>query len=140
MIRTYQKGDGARVLVQPEQALEARNFARFFDDIVSYTLTDNDGMIKAVFGYRLNGLKQAEAFAIIGKNIAPSGLLEIIRFLHVFIPLKMQEKNVSSLKITVKKDFLNAHRLARFLGFSYLADLPAFYLNQDYQLFERKLK
>jgi len=138
MIRTYQKGDGARVLVQPEQSLEARTFACFFDDIISYTVTDKDGMIKAVFGYRLSGLNHAEAFALIGKNIEAGGLLEIVRFLKLFIPLKMREKNVSLLRITVKKDFLNGNRLARLLGFSHIADLPAFYLNQDYQLFERK--
>lgn len=140
MIRTYQKGDGLRVSVQEVQRLESLEFAGCFDEIEAYTLTDKDGVVSAVFGYRLTALHHAEAFALIGKNIGRAGLLELIRFLKCFIPLKMRERNVCSLLVTVKKDFINGRRLADFLGFSHAAELPCFYLNQDYQLFERKLK
>lgn len=140
MIRTYQKGDGLRVLVQEVQRLESLEFAGCFDDIVSLTETDENGNVLAVFGYRLTALHHAEAFALIGKNIGRAGLLELIRFLKCFIPLKMTEQNVCSLLVTVKKDFFNGRRLAKFLGFSHVAELPCFYLEQDYQLFERKLK
>jgi hypothetical protein len=40
--------------------------------------------------------------------------------------------------MTVKKDFRAGRRLAELIGFYFAAELPRFYLDEDYQLFERK--
>ncbi|MBR2273253.1 MAG: hypothetical protein IJ864_00230 [Alphaproteobacteria bacterium] len=139
MIRKYLFHDALKVILQPEQAAEAAEFACFFDDIKSYTLVDDNGGVLAVFGYRLASALEAECFALIGANCGKK-MLSLVRFLQTEIPLVMQKKCLNRAIFTVQKNFAAAYRLAVLLGFHCVAELPNFYLNIDYLLFERKIK
>ena len=135
MIRGYQKGDGQLVLVQAEQNKEAI-FAEEFDRLYAYTLADKEG-VYAVFGWRFGEEKEtAECFALVSKTIG-NRLIEIVKFLRQQIPFLMKKYQVKRVIMTVKKNFIAGERLARLIGFSYASDLPRFFLDEDYQLFER---
>lgn len=137
MITAYKKGDAKRVVVQSEQVKEASVFAQCFDEIYAYTLKDKKGKIYAVFGWRQSDDISGECFALLGKNCRYK-LLEIIRFFKREIPAVMQRYHFKYAFITVKKNFLPARRLAKLLDFYLAAELPLFFDDTDYQLFERK--
>jgi len=137
MIRRYQKGDAQSLAVQVAQTEEAQFFADEFQHIFAYTLCDEKA-VYAVFGWRYGeDEKTAECFALVSGAIGIK-LLELVRFLEKEIPSKMALHLVDCLIITVKKNFVAGRRLAELLGFSLVADLPQFFLGEDYQLFERK--
>lgn len=140
MIVKYQKGDAALIYPQPMQEKEAMEFATFFDTIEAYSLIDEkSGAVAAVFGFRLNDKSTAEGFALLSQ-ISTRYLRELVQFLKIFIPQKMVEAGVKSLMVTVKKNFAAGRKFVSFLGFDYAAELPNFYQNDDYQLFERRIK
>jgi len=137
MIRNYHKGDSFKVKVQSEQVGEASMYADFFDRITAFTLEDDNKEIMAVFGYMICEQNRAECFALIGENIGRN-MLQLVRFLIRFIPVEMRAHHISKVWMTVKKDFRAGRRLAELIGFYFAAELPRFYLDEDYQLFERK--
>ena len=140
MIVKYQKGDAALIYPQPIQEKEALEFATFFDTIEAYSLIDEKcGAVAAVFGFRLNDNCAAEGFALLSQ-ISIRYLRELVQFLKNFIPQKMIETGVKSLLVTVKKNFTAGKKFVSFLGFNYVAELPNFYGEDDYQLFERRIK
>jgi len=136
MIRAYQSGDAHKVLVQKAQIQESI-YADNFENIYAYTLCD-DTAVYAVFGWRMAAPYSAECFALIGQNCRTK-LLELVRFLIREIPIIMRQCYICRVTFTVKKNFLAGERLAKLLGFSFVALLPRFFLNDDYQLFERIL-
>lgn len=137
MIRCYQKGDAQKVLVQEEQKAEAEKFSAFFDDIKAYSLADENDKILAVFGFVINEFQEGECYALLGKNCGKK-MREFIRFGQEKIPLKMREYHLKKAVMTVRKGFVSGERLAHLLGFYVVGLLPKFYLNKDYQLYERK--
>lgn len=139
MIVKYQKGDAALVLPQPMQEKEALEFATFFDTIEGYSLIDEkSGAVAAVFGFRLNDQSTAEGFALLSQ-ISIRYLRELVQFLKNFIPQKMAKIGIESLLVTVKKNFKAGEKFVSLLGFNYAAELPNFYGEDDYQLFERRV-
>ena len=140
MITKYQKGDAALIYPQPMQEKEALEFATFFDTIEAYSLIDEtSGAVAAVFGFRLDDNSIAEGFALLSQ-ISIRYLRELVQFLKNFIPQKMEEIGVKSLLVTVKKNFTAGKKFVSFLGFEHTAELPNFYGEDDYQLFERRMK
>ena len=141
MIRGYLLGDSLKVRVQKKQAEEAACFAAYFDNIKAYTLTDKtQSNVKAVFGYRINRAECAEAYALVGFDIGIGGLLETVHFFKRKIPLLMRQNQVECLQVSIQKDFLQALKLVCLLGFEFRAELPDFFGQRDYQLFERRNK
>lgn len=137
MIRAYQKGDAKHVVVQDEQIKEAKNFVSCFETINAYSLVDDDGTVLAVCGFIINTKSEGECFALLGKYCGKK-LLEFVRFGKKEIPEKMKSLRIKKVFITVRKGFVAGERMARILGFYKVGVLKKFYLNNDYQLYERK--
>ena len=137
MIRKYLFNDALAVCVQQAQQHEANDFADAFNYIEAYTLQDQEGNVLAVCGFSVDEEGCAECFALIGKNIGKY-LLQLVRFLKIEIPRLMIERCVFLVRMTVKKGFKAGERMACLLGFSYVKELPLFYMNCDYLLFERR--
>lgn len=136
MITAYQSGDAFKVEVQDEQKEEAEKFASFFDGIKAYSLIDNDGNIIAVCGYIINENKEGECFALLGKKCGRK-MIEFVRFGQKEIPRVMRLYGLKRGLMTVRKGFLAGERLAHLFGFYAVGLLENFYLNNDYQLYER---
>lgn len=136
-IKDYHIGDALKVDAQKEQKIEAKEFGLFFDEITAYSLCKDD-VILGVFGYEINEDNKAYCYALFSDEIAPY-LRILIRFIKIKTAEVCAKKNVASVMITVKKNFVKAQKFAKLLGFCYLHDLPKFYQDQDYQLFERNL-
>jgi hypothetical protein len=128
--------DARRVKVQKIQRKEAKKFALFFNDIRAYSVVDDNKEIRAVFGYKIGHHQTAECFALRGENMGKF-MPEFVRFLLKEIPKQMKINRVWRVTMSVKKGFDAGVRLARILGFCFVADLPRFYDGEDYQLFER---
>ena len=134
-IRGYQKGDAFKVRAQKEQEAEAKEFGGFFDDITAYSLCE-ENKILGVFGYVIDEKNEAYCYGLLSQNAAPY-LGFLIRFIKKETALVCDQKKVVKVMMTVKKSFDHAGRFAKLLGYSYAKDLPRFYENEDYQLFER---
>ena len=137
MICHYKNGDALHVVVQEAQKNEAKVFACFFDTIHAYSQVDDNGEILAVCGFMINENREGECFALLGKNCGKK-MLELIRFLQKEIPRMMKKHRLTKALMTVEKGFLAGERLAQILGFYVVGVLPQFFLNNDYQLYERK--
>ena len=137
MITSYQTGDAQLVISQKAQREEAAEFAPFFDDIPAYSLIDDEsGAVLAVFGYRLVTEDTAECFALMSE-MCMLRLREMVMFLKQKISEEMRDLFLRRVIMTVKKNFAAGMKFAKILGFHLVAELPDFYLGQDYQLFER---
>ena len=134
-IRAYQKGDALKVAVQKEQENEAKEFGLFFDEICAYSVVD-DEEIFGVFGYVIDEQNEAVCYALFSPKIR-AHLRYLIRFIKKETAFICAQKKVVKVMMTVKKNFVKAKKFAHLLGFCYQRDLPKFYENTDYQLFER---
>ena len=138
MIRKYMKGDAKKVDVQEEQLHEIKAGIDFFDFISAYTLVDNDKIL-GVWGFDFISKNEVQCFALLGKECGKK-IVELIKFLKMRIPLEMNKLKLQRAIFTVKDDFLQAHRMAKMLGFRVVKKLPLFFDGCDYQLYERVLK
>lgn len=134
-VRAYQKGDALRVAVQKEQKNEAKDFGLFFDEICAYSVVDDEA-IEGVFGYVIDEQNEAICYALFSPKIA-SHLRYLIRFIKKETAFICAQKKVVKVMMTVNKNFVKAKKFAKLLGFCYQRDLPKFYQDEDYQLFER---
>ena len=138
MIRRYKKGDARKVDVQEGQMHEVKVGIEFFDYIKAYTLIDN-GKILGVLGFDVISNDEVQCFALLGKECGKK-IVELIKFLKMKIPQEMNKLKLRRAIFTVKDDFLQAHRMARMLGFRVVKKLPLFFDGCDYQLYERVLE
>ncbi len=136
MIRKYRNGDGLKVAVQKAQADEAVEGAAYFDNVGKYSLVRSDGEVAAVFGYAGETGTVADCYALIAGDIGGQ-LIEAVRFFRSEIPLVLERYGFTGVQMTVKKNFAAGARFARMLGFDFAGELPKFYNENDYQLFER---
>lgn len=136
MIRRYKKGDALNVLVQEAQKEEFNEAVQAFDEVGAYSLVGDDGEVLAVFGYALDEGNVADCYALISFN-AGRYLLQAIRFLKAEIFKQAMRLKLSKLRMTVRTGFAAGVRFARLLGFDFTHNLPRFYNEIDYQLFER---
>jgi len=134
-IRAYEKGDAFKVKAQKEQEKEAKEFAGSFDEITAYSLCEGNEIL-GVFGYVIDEKKEACCYAIFSKNVAPF-LGFLIRFIKKETDLVCRKNKGLKVMMTVKKNYFQAAKFAKLLGFCYKRDLHGFYENEDYQLFER---
>lgn len=136
MIRRYRIGDALKVDVQYEQVDEAKEYGVFFDEIIAYSMVDDDGIILAVIGYKIIE-DRAECFALLGKNIG-NKMIELVRFIQNKIKNDAIKWGINRILITVKDGFINAGRMANMLGFMKMAKLPSFFNGNDYFLYEKR--
>lgn len=140
MIRAYCRGDAFKVLVQREQEEEAVEFRACFDEIEAYSLIGDCKEVLAVFGFwedKVGGGRWC--VALFGRKCKMK-MVELVRFLKKEIPLVMKQRGYEKVMMTVRKGFGQGERLAEMLGFELRGKCPRFYLDYDYQLFERNEK
>lgn len=135
MIRRYKKGDALKVMVQNQQKEEAIFNAQFFDEIVAYSIDDEDEIL-GVFGFEIKD-NIGYCYALLGENIKGK-MYEFIKFVRQKIKTEICKNKVDRVLITVKENFDNAKKMAKILGFYEVAKLPLFFNGENYLLYERK--
>lgn len=137
IIRAYRAGDTEKISVQEAQREEYEQAGSGFAKLpYARVLSDEKGHIFAMWGYRLEREGEAQGFALLSAVIGRR-LLPLIRQLRGEIPQLMKAENVRRLMITVRADFAQGERMARLLNFYPVRKMPHYFLNYDYQLFER---
>ncbi len=135
MIRKYKKGDALKVDVQDKQKDEAMFNAKFFDEIIAYSVIDLDEIL-GVFGFEIKD-NIGYCYALLGKNIKRK-MYGFIKFVKQKIRDEINKNKVDRVLITVKENFDNAKKMAKILGFYEVAKLPLFFNCENYLLYERK--
>lgn len=128
-IRSFREEDLKSIKVQKEQESEFSDPASFLSADVAATVFDEKEIVCCI------GIKEIEGRQCVAAYISSEIGIRIIELVRIFYNLRLQVLRPGAYFL-VKKDFKNANKLAKILGFKKSKDKPIDKKLKNYYIYE----